>query len=230
MTSSRSHDDPRVEESGGSSPRTRRGRETKALLIQAARDRFQMDGYLNVTVPGIAATAGRSPASFYTYFDSKADLLATLMAAALDRLRSDLDRVEHQAPVDAVVKQCVTILWHAYRRDLPIFRASFEVAVQEGQPGLWSQLRAVVVAAVERAQHRATADVSPMSAASSDAVASMIEMFAFVWLSEGGDDPGRQMDDATAIDTLSRLWLAPIERPAAGNPPDPSRTVPRSAS
>ena len=230
MTSTRSYDDPRIKESSGSSPRTRRGRETQALLIQAARDRFQMDGYLNVTVPGIAATAGRSPASFYTYFDSKVALLTTLMAAAVERLRSDLDRVEYRAPADAVVKQCVRILWHAYRRDLPIFRASFEVAMQDGQPGLWSQLRAVVVAAVERAQHHATQDVSPTSAASSNAVASMIEMFAFVWLSEGGDDPGRQMDDATAIDTLSQIWIEHTRRQATGTTPDRPRTAPRPAT
>ena len=39
---------------------------------------FARDGYLNAKISDIAAEAGRSPASFYNYYDTKADLLIAL--------------------------------------------------------------------------------------------------------------------------------------------------------
>ena len=39
---------------------------------------FARDGYLNARISDIAAEAGKSVASFYNYYDTKADLLIAL--------------------------------------------------------------------------------------------------------------------------------------------------------
>src|SRR5580658_6586353 len=57
---------------------TRKGRETDEAFRAAARLVFARDGYLNAKISDIAAAAGRSVASFYNYYDTKADLLIVL--------------------------------------------------------------------------------------------------------------------------------------------------------
>ena len=58
--------------------RTRKGRQTDEAFREAARLVFARDGYLNAKISDIAAAAGRSVASFYNYYDTKADLLIAL--------------------------------------------------------------------------------------------------------------------------------------------------------
>jgi len=57
---------------------TRKGRETDAAFRAAARTVFARDGYLNAKISDLAAEAGKSVASFYNYYDTKADLLIAL--------------------------------------------------------------------------------------------------------------------------------------------------------
>ena len=57
---------------------TRKGRETDEAFRAAARTVFARDGYLNARISDIAAEAGKSVASFYNYYDTKADLLIVL--------------------------------------------------------------------------------------------------------------------------------------------------------
>ena len=58
--------------------RTRKGRQTDEAFREAARLVFARDGYLNAKISDISAAAGRSVASFYNYYDTKADLLIAL--------------------------------------------------------------------------------------------------------------------------------------------------------
>ena len=58
--------------------KTRKGRQTDEAFREAARLVFARDGYLNAKISDIAAAAGRSVASFYNYYDTKADLLIAL--------------------------------------------------------------------------------------------------------------------------------------------------------
>ena len=52
--------------------------QTDEAFREAARLVFARDGYLNAKISDIALAAGRSVASFYNYYDTKADLLIAL--------------------------------------------------------------------------------------------------------------------------------------------------------
>jgi len=102
----------------GTAPvRTRKGRQTDEAFREAARLVFARDGYLNAKISDIAAEAGRSVASFYNYYDTKADLLialaeefhaeATQMAAL--PYRSGLTREE-------ALRQAVAGFWRTYAK------------------------------------------------------------------------------------------------------------------
>ena len=52
---------------------TRKDRQTDEAFREAARLVFARDGYLNAKISDIAAAAGRSVASFYNYYATKAE-------------------------------------------------------------------------------------------------------------------------------------------------------------
>jgi AcrR family transcriptional regulator len=69
-----------------SAPKQARSRKTKEKIIQAAISLFQERGYEKTTSNEIAALAGVSVGSFYTYFTDKRQLLLTIF----DRLSDEL--------------------------------------------------------------------------------------------------------------------------------------------
>ena len=59
--------------------RTARGRQTRELLLHAARTVFEREGYLHTRVSDICDEAGISHGSFYTYFVSKEEVFQELV-------------------------------------------------------------------------------------------------------------------------------------------------------
>ena len=57
---------PRAQES-----LTRKGHRTRAALVQAGRQVFEEQGFLNARIGDIAKAAGVAHGGFYHYFDSK---------------------------------------------------------------------------------------------------------------------------------------------------------------
>ena len=52
-------------------PLSPRGERTRARLVEAARQLFERDGFVNARITEIAASAGTAVGSFYTYFPDK---------------------------------------------------------------------------------------------------------------------------------------------------------------
>src|SRR5262245_4152759 len=52
-------------------PRSRKGTETRARLVEAAKRVFEETGFLGARISDISKRAGLSHGSFYHYFDSK---------------------------------------------------------------------------------------------------------------------------------------------------------------
>jgi AcrR family transcriptional regulator len=73
------------------SPAREKGRRTQARLVEAAERVFVRDGYLGTRVADIAREAGLAHGSFYTYFDSKADVFRTVAGTVVDEMYGALD-------------------------------------------------------------------------------------------------------------------------------------------
>ncbi len=71
-----------------SAPKQARSKQTKEKIIQAAIELIQQRGYEKTTSNDIAAAAGVSVGSFYTYFTDKRQLLLTIF----DRLADEFSR------------------------------------------------------------------------------------------------------------------------------------------
>ncbi len=61
-------------------PKTRRGRETRNKLLDAAEKEFGERGYHEAAISGITQRAGVALGTFYVYFDSKEEIFRALVA------------------------------------------------------------------------------------------------------------------------------------------------------
>lgn len=66
-------------------PTTTRGRRTRDALISAGREILEQSGLSGFSPETVAQAAGVSYGTFYTYFESKEDLLRTLVRAVRRR-------------------------------------------------------------------------------------------------------------------------------------------------
>src|ERR1700712_5330349 len=62
-------------------PRSRKGVETRARLLKAAKLVFERDGFLDARIVDIAETAQLALGSFYHYFDSKEQVFGEVAEA-----------------------------------------------------------------------------------------------------------------------------------------------------
>ena len=76
-----------------SGPRSRKGVETRARLVAAAKDIFERDGFLDARISDIAEKAGLSHGSFYHYFESKEEVFREVVAEVDERLSAPMTNI-----------------------------------------------------------------------------------------------------------------------------------------
>jgi len=90
-----------------SGPRSRKGIETRARLLAAAKEVFEQDGFLDARISDIAERAGLSHGSFYHYFESKEEVFREVAAEVEQRLSEPLYSVILDANSTASPVTCV---------------------------------------------------------------------------------------------------------------------------
>ena len=98
-----------------SGPRSRKGIETRARLVTAAKEVFEESGFLDARISDIAERAGLSHGSFYHYFESKEEVFREVAAEVDDRLSAPLDSVifdssSHASPSERI-RQAIRLTW-----------------------------------------------------------------------------------------------------------------------
>ena len=204
-------------------PRQLRSAQTETALKAAARRVFARQGYLNAKISDITAEAGRAVGSFYSYFDSKEDLLEALLAD----FHSDFERRAGQ-PAEAglpPLRDLVRAYWTAYREHLPEMVAIFQASMVDAAfARRWRDLHAPFLAEACRqdaARRDGTGPIAPRSRLIATALISMMEHFCYVWLAGGGAPPDVDLDDDEIIDTLTDLiehGIGSDAGPAAAGP------------
>lgn len=191
--------------------RRRRGRETQARLVDAARRVFERDGYQAARVADIAVEAGVAHGTFYTYFDSKLDILRAVIESVIEEMAtasatsgpvggSALDRIEFGN----------RMFFDVYRRNARLMEIFEEVSSTEPEfRAIRRQIRMMWVRRTERSiramQESGMADPRLDAACAASALGSMADNFAYIWLVLG-----ESFDEDVAVNTLSRLWAQAI--------------------
>ena len=200
-------------------PRTARGRRTRAQFVDAASQVFAEKGYVDTNVSDIVRRAGTAHGTFYRYFGSKEDVFREV-ALALQQTMLQHSTGQATTPADdaasyggSVEEEMLCRITRATRRYLDAYRQNAALIAVIEQVATFNdtlreirrEIRCAFVdrarASIERMQAEGIAlpDVDARYAA--NALGSMIDRFAYVWLVL--DEPF-ELEEASR--TLALLW------------------------
>lgn len=184
----------RIESEKPNGPRSRKGAQTRARLLDAAKEIFEENGFLDARISDIAERAGLSHGSFYHYFDSKEEVFREVALAVDDELREPLDTIilapSSSATPHERIREAMRRHFESYRDEARIMGVIEQVSrydehVSAMRRARHEEQRAQVADSIRQLQRHGLADPSldPMVAAA--ALGSMTWRFAEMWLVEG---------------------------------------------
>ncbi|MFC5749650.1 TetR/AcrR family transcriptional regulator [Actinomadura rugatobispora] len=190
-------------------PSTPKGRRTESAFLDAARKVFAEHGYFNAKISDIARAAGKSPGSFYNYYENKEELLQALLEQFSTEVLENSFKARGEDPMEGI-RAAVRAYWTTYRAYLAEMVGVFQMSMtDEVFARRWRDHRAIGLRAVkagignaERSGHRVGVDHGLLASA----IVSMLESFCWVWMAGGGDAGVDPPDDEAAIETLATLW------------------------
>ena len=175
---------------------------------------FARDGYLNAKISDISTAAGRSVASFYNYYDTKADLLIAL-AEEFHAEATALAVLPYRAGMshEEALREAVAGFWRTYSARRGELIGIFQAAMVEGRfRDRWLELRGEAIGRIAAQVRLAQSEgfcpgVDPVLTAS--ALSAMLEHFCYIWLGQGGEKDV-PFDDERALDALATIWVKSV--------------------
>ena len=194
--------------------RSRKGIQTRARLVDAAREVFERDGFLTARIADITATAGMSQGSFYHYFDSKEQVFREVAAAQEERLTAPPDERAPATSARDVIRRANRRYLERYRDAAQLMGVIEQVSRYDDEVG--RARNATQKHFAERAEHSirrlqrdGLADTNIDAAMAADALGAMVARFAELWLVQ----EYRQYDFDEAVEQLTRLWANALGLP-----------------
>ncbi len=196
---------------GPAPPSTARGRRTREALVAAARGVFEERGFSDTRMSDLAAAAGVSHGTVYTYFDSKEAVLSEVCNAIVGEVFAAV-RVpdDHRSdPVDWIEEGNRRYLG-AYAKNARMLEVVEQAAAADPRfRELVDGLRGVFVdktrATLARFQAEGLADQGLDPDLAAPALVGMVESFARRW-----HDRGETYDPERVVATLTRLWTQAV--------------------
>jgi AcrR family transcriptional regulator len=201
-----------VEPSG---PRSRKGVQTRARLLEAAKLVFEEHGFLDARISDIAERAQLSHGSFYHYFDSKEQIFREVADEQEERLTAtpadaELDRTD-DTPRERIRRANRRYL-ERYRDEARIMGVIEQVSRYDDHVNAARMARQHHFAArsersIQRLQREGVVDPQVDPAIAADALGAMVARFAELWLVQGY----RDYDFEQAVEQLTRLWANALQ-------------------
>ncbi|HTK61004.1 MAG TPA: TetR/AcrR family transcriptional regulator [Pseudonocardia sp.] len=198
-------------------PATARGEETRAKILREARTVFERDGYLEARVADIAAEAGVSHGSFYSYFDSKEAVFCAVATQAIEELMARLTVGDGPQPTDPVfrIREANRRYIDAYREQAAIFGLVEQaVLINDDIRALRLHAKTTFVTRLVRGIEHMTAEGEIPAMARPDLVAEalalMVDRTCYMWFVLN-----QRYDYDDMVESLTTLWAAGIGLPVA---------------
>jgi AcrR family transcriptional regulator len=194
-----------------SGPRSRKGVQTRARLLDAAKQVFEERGFLEARISDIAERAGVSHGAFYHYFDSKEQVFREVATALDERLSEPMDQIifapSAGGPRDRLVEGIRRHL-ESYRDEARIMGVIEQVARYDEEvfavrAAAGARHRHQIADSIRRLQARRRADLTIDPEIAAAALGSMVERFAEMWLAQGQ----LEADLDAAATTLGTLFV-----------------------
>jgi AcrR family transcriptional regulator len=183
-----------VESGRQNGPRSRKGAESRARLLDAAKEVFESVGFLEARISDIAERAGLSHGAFYHYFDSKEQIFREVAAALEDRLSAPLGAVildpSSSASPQERIAEGVRRHLESYRDEARIMGVIEQVSrydehVNAVREASHDEIRRQVAVSIGWLQRHGLADPELEPIVASTAIGAMTSRFAEMWLAQG---------------------------------------------
>ncbi len=192
-------------------PRSRKGVETRARLVDAAKEVFKEHAFLEARISDSAKHARLSHGSFYHYFDSKEQIFREVVEREEELLTAPPDNAHSGTRTQDSPRERVRI---ANRRYLSRYRdesrimgvieqvSRYDDHVNEVRMTRMKHFAERSERAIRRWQRDGLVDrdINPTIAA--DALGAMVGRFSELWLVQGY----REYDFDDAVEQLTALW------------------------
>ncbi|MFL6240211.1 MAG: TetR/AcrR family transcriptional regulator [Actinomycetes bacterium] len=210
-----------------SGPRSRKGAQTRARLVEAAKAVFEEDGFRDTRITDIAERAGLSHGSFYHYFDSKEQIFREVAEAMDDHLSAPLGDVALAAPTEATPRERIREgnrnFLESYRKEARLISEIEQVSRYDKQlnAARFAHQRDYgerLASSFRQLQRHGLVDAKLDPVVAAYAVGAMVTHFAELWLVRGVLDCSFD----TAVDQLTRLVANAVGLPddeSGGRPP-----------
>jgi AcrR family transcriptional regulator len=190
-------------------PRSSKGVQTRARLIQAAKVVFERDGFLEARITDIAKVAGLASGSFYHYFESKEQIFREVAAAQEERLTAPADDEESggdTSPWERIRRANRRYL-ERYRDEAKLMGVIEQVSryddhVNAARMMTMKHFVERAEPAIRQLQADGYVDALIDPALAADALGAMVARFAELWLVQHY----RDYDFENAVDQLTLLW------------------------
>ena len=199
-----------------SGPRSRKGEQTRARLLDAAKEIFEESGFLDARISDIAERAGLSHGAFYHYFDSKEQIFREIAELLDDELAEPMDSVifSQSSSADPHERLQTALRQHLehYRDEAKIMGVIEQVARYDDHVAAVRSARnklhrEQMERSIRGMQRRGIADPTLDPKIAAAALGSMVERFAEMALAQG--QLTCKLDDAA--DTLATLFVNALQ-------------------
>jgi AcrR family transcriptional regulator len=195
-------------------PRSRRGKETRAALIAAARRVFERDGFIAARIVDVAAEAGVATGSFYTYFDGKEEAFTAVMEEVKEEmLHPVLAASGIEDDPAATIRAANRAYLESYHRNVRLMALMEQVAtidagfrqVRRRRVEDFARRNAKLIARLQK-QGLADPELDPDLA--STALSAMVSRAAYISFVLGGETEVEPL-----VETVTRLWINALRLP-----------------
>jgi AcrR family transcriptional regulator len=195
-------------------PRSRKGIRTRSRLLEAAKEIFEENGFLEARISDIAERAGLSHGSFYHYFESKEEIFREVARDQEEKLSSHcvVDSGLLDTTTDTTIRER---LRESVRRFLADYRDEAGIMGVIEQVSRYDEhVRAARFVqqeaytqqtenAVRHLQHQGLADTDLDPVVAASALAAMVSRFAEMWFVQEQFDCSFE----TGVDQLTTLCM-----------------------
>jgi AcrR family transcriptional regulator len=195
---------------GRPSPLSRKGLETRARLVEAAKKVFERDGFLDARIVDITEGANLAPGGFYHYFDSKEELFLEVAQMQEQKLTApaedpSAESAEH-SPAESI-RRANRLYLERYRDEAALMGvieqvSRFDEDVNIARMATMKHFVERGERSIRRLQREGKVDSRLDPGMAADALGAMIARVAELWLVQGY----RDYKFEKAVDQLSLLW------------------------
>lgn len=203
---------------GRQTPLSRKGAQTRARLVEAAKKVFERDGFLDARIVDITEAASLAPGGFYHYFDSKEELFLEVAQLQEEKLTAPSDEVggmHEDLSVLESIRRANRLYLGRYRDEAALMGvieqvSRFDPDVNEARMATMKHFVERAERSIRRLQREGTVDRRLDPSMAADALGAMIARVAELWLVQGY----RDYDFEKAVDQLTLLWGNALGLPA----------------